>query len=234
MLEVHNLEVSYGDVQVLWGVDFEVRQNEIVALVGSNGAGKTTLFKTISGLLKPSKGSIHFAGSSLAGIPSAEVVRHGIVYVPEGRRLFAGMTVEENLIMGAYLRNDKQAVKRDLDRVYEYFPRLAERRRQLAGKMSGGEQQMCAIARGLMAQPKLMMIDELSLGLAPIIVEQLIEILRQIHQEGVMLAIVEQDVQTALQIADRAYVMEQGRIAKEDRASVLLEDDSIKTAYLGI
>lgn len=232
MLEVQGLEVAYGDAQVLFGVNLKVSEGEIVALVGSNGAGKTSLLSAVSGLLRPSGGSIRLFGKEVAGLRPHEVLGLGAVLVPEGRQLFPGMTVEENLLMGAYGR--KGSLKHDLERVYAYFPRLGERRKQIAGKLSGGEQQMAAIGRGLMARPKLMMVDELSLGLAPVITEKLFEILKQINREGVTVLLVEQDVQWALEIAHQGYVLEHGRIGLSGPASELLGDARVKSVYLGM
>ncbi len=233
MLEVKHVNAGYGEVQVLWDVSLRVERGEIVALVGSNGAGKSTLLKVISGIITPMSGEILFEGAPIAGLPSEQIVRRGIVQVPEGRRLFPEMSVEENLLMGAYTRRDHQ-VKADLEWVYSLFPRLAERRNQEAGSLSGGEQQMCALARGLMGRPKLLLIDEMSLGLAPIIVDSLIEIVRQMNEQGTTILLVEQDVQVALEQADRGYVLEVGRITLEGTARELLQDPRIKEAYLGL
>ncbi len=235
LLQIQNLNVAYGDVQVLWDVNLEVQSGEIVALVGSNGAGKSTLLATISGLVKPRPGSsIKFLGQELAGADARLIVESGIAHVPEGRRLFGAMTVQENLLLGAFRRNDKAQIEKDLERIYGLFPRVQQRKSQLAGKLSGGEQQMVAIGRGLMAQPKLLMIDELSLGLAPVIIENLIEILDQVNKSGVTILIVEQDVQTALEQATRGYVLETGHITISDSAKALLQDERVKRAYLGI
>ena len=235
LLKVKGLETGYGDVQILWGIDVEVHQGEIVAVIGSNGAGKTTYLKTVSGILKPTAGSITFDGEAVDRARSEEIVERGIAHVPEGRRLFPAMTLEENLLMGAYARKmplkDLQA---DLDRVFNYFPVLKERRHQLAGSLSGGEQQMCAIARGLMARPKLLLIDELSLGLAPRIVEELSTIVQEINAEGVTVILVEQDVLTALEMAGRAYVFETGRISLSGDSRELLEHPEMKRSYLGM
>jgi len=234
MLEVKDLNVGYGDVQVLWDVNLEVGEGEVVALVGSNGAGKTTLLYTISGLLHPMSGSIKFMGREIAGMPSEQIVDLGITQVPQGRRLFAGMTVKENIMMGAYHRKDKEQIKRDFQFVLDLFPRMAERLNQPAGSLSGGEQQMCAVARGLMAAPKLLMIDELSLGLAPIIVETIYEAVNQVIMRGTTVLIVEQDVLLALEQADRAYVLDVGHIRMSGPAKELMDDPTIKEAYMGV
>ncbi len=234
MLRIDRLEAGYDDVPVLRGVDLEVHPAEIVALIGSNGAGKSTLLKTLAGLVRATGGGIHFDGHDITREKAHERIHRGITLVPEGRRLFAGLTVEQNLLMGAYQRRDQPAVRRDLERVYQLFPRLKERVNQLAGAMSGGEQQMCAIGRGLMAGPQLLMIDELSLGLAPVAVDTLLEKLKEIREQGLTLLVVEQDVRTALSLADRAYVVETGHVAMQGASTELLADPGIKRAYLGI
>ncbi len=234
LLVIRDLSAGYGLVRVLQSISLEVRQAEFLALVGSNGAGKTTLLRTISGLLPPHAGTIHWAGTSIGGLTPDQIFRQGIVQVPEGRQLFARMSVQDNLLMGAYRRADKAAVRGDLARVYELFPRLAERRRQLAGSMSGGEQQMCAMARALMARPRLLMVDEMSLGLAPIVVDQLMDNLAAIRKQGVTLLLVEQDIHLALAAADRAYVLETGQIVREGLARDLIEDPELRRAYLGV
>lgn len=235
LLEIGAVEGGYGDIQVLWGVDLSVNDGEIVCLVGSNGAGKTTLLKTISGLLRPTAGSIRFDGAELAGAGPDKVLGAGIAHVPEGRRLFRTMTVRDNLLMGAYLRSSKDpGVQRDLGQVFEMFPRLAERSRQDAGTLSGGEQQMCAIGRGIMSRPRLLMIDELSLGLAPRAVEQLSESLLEINRSGVSVLLVEQDVMTALELADRGYVLDRGTVSTSGPASVLAESPQVREAYMGV
>ncbi|QKH38912.1 ABC transporter ATP-binding protein [Achromobacter pestifer] len=233
LLKVEGLNAGYGELPVLRDIALEVRRAEIVALVGSNGAGKTTLLRALSRVL-PCTGSIVMDGRQLSRARPDEAFACGMVQVPEGRQLFDRMTVQDNLLMGAYRRSGKAAIARDLDRVYAYFPRLSERRRQLAGSMSGGEQQMCAMARALMAAPALMMIDEMSLGLAPVVVEQLMEVLAGIRQEGVTVLLVEQDIHLALTGADRGYVMETGRIALSGPAQSLLSDPKVRQAYLGI
>ena len=230
MLEVRGLEAGYGPVQVLWEVELDVGEGEIVALVGSNGAGKTTLLRAISGLISPTGGELRFDGRSLVGLPPEQIVELGIAHVPEGRRLFPGLTVRENLLAGAYASRGVA----DIDRAVELFPRLGERLTQVAGSLSGGEQQMCAIARGLMSRPKLLMIDELSLGLAPKLVEDILERLEAVAEEGTALLVVEQDVDAALRIAARGYVLENGRIVASGPSRELLEDPRVREAYLGV
>jgi branched-chain amino acid transport system ATP-binding protein len=235
LLEVEGLDVAYGGVQVLWDVSLAVAPAEAVALIGANGAGKTTLLRAISGTVPPRRGRIRLRRADVTALPSNRRVRLGIAHVPEGRQLFAGMTVRENLLMGAYCREDRPAaVAADLARVFELFPALAERQRQLAGTLSGGEQQMCAIGRGLMARPTLLLIDELSLGLAPVMVDRLVEGVRAIHRGGTTLLLVEQDVAIALDVAQRAYVVANGRIVLQGPSRVVLESDLVREAYLGI
>lgn len=234
LLRVDGLEVAYGDVQVVWRADLDIRAGAITALIGSNGAGKTTLLRALSGLLPPRRGTITMAGHELAGASPQQFVEHGIAHVPEGRRLFTGLSVHDNLMLGAYRRKDgKHAIRSDLDRMYALFPRLAERRKQDATTMSGGEQQMCAIARGLMASPKLLLIDELSLGLAPAIVDQLAETLRQVRAAGTGILLVEQDVGIALELADMVNVMDQGRTVRQGTADEIAADPAIIAAYMG-
>lgn len=233
LLEVKDIDAGYGEIQVLWDVSLHVDEGEIVALVGSNGAGKSTLLKVISGIMSPMGGQVLLDDEDITGAPSEQIVDRGIIQVPEGRRLFPEMTVEENLLMGAFARRDG-GIQSDLDWVYDLFPILGERRRQEAGSLSGGEQQMCALARGLMGRPKLLLIDEMSLGLAPIIVDDLIEIVSQINAESTTILLVEQDVQVALEQADRGYVLEVGRVTMEGPAHELLEDPRVREAYLGI
>ncbi|MBO8140881.1 MAG: ABC transporter ATP-binding protein [Firmicutes bacterium] len=236
LLRVEGLEVAYGEVQVLWGLDLAVAEQEVVALVGSNGAGKTTTLKALAGALRPRAGRIVFEGRDITGRPAADAVRTGIVLVPEGRQLFAGMSVHENLMMGAYARQDGMgAIRQDLDWVYELFRELAKKRGQLAGTLSGGEQQMCAIGRGLMAKPRLLLLDELSLGLAPVIVDRLVEIVTRIHRErGLAILLVEQDLNVALAMAGRGYVLETGRLVRSGAAEELLADEAVRAAYLGM
>ncbi|TME94053.1 MAG: ABC transporter ATP-binding protein [Chloroflexi bacterium] len=233
-MRVRDVDVAYGEVQVLWGVSLDVFAGEIVALVGANGAGKSTLLSTISGLLSPRSGAIEFAGHPIAGAPTQRMVELGIAHVPEGRRLFPAMSVRDQLLLGAFRRNDRQAVERDLQRVVEIFPRVKERLHNLAGHLSGGEQQMVAIARGVMARPKLLMIDELSLGLAPVVIEALMETIGRLNAEGMTILIVEQDVQAALERATRGYVLETGHIVLQGSAETLLRDERVRQAYLGV
>ena len=232
LLRITQLNAGYGDMPVLRDVSIDIRPAEIVAMIGSNGAGKTTLLRALSGLI-PSSGRMSFDGQSLAGATADEVFGMGLVQVPEGRQLFDHMSVEENLRMGAYKRRDRTAIKDDLTRVYRIFPTLADRRRQLAGSMSGGEQQMCAMARALMARPRLLMVDEMSLGLAPVIVDSLLETMTQIRGQGVTVLLVEQDVHAALSVADRGYVMEIGAIVRKGTANELRGDPEVQRAYLG-
>ena len=234
LLRVRDVDVAYGEVQVLWGVSLDVFAGEIVALVGANGAGKSTLLSTISGLLSPRSGAIEFAGHPIAGAPTQRMVELGIAHVPEGRRLFPAMSVRDQLLLGSFRRNDRQAVERDLQRVVEIFPRVKERLHNLAGHLSGGEQQMVAIARGVMARPKLLMIDELSLGLAPVVIEALMETISRLNAEGMTILIVEQDVQAALERATRGYVLETGHIVLQGSAETLLRDERVRQAYLGV
>ncbi|MGB3540028.1 MAG: ABC transporter ATP-binding protein [Mesorhizobium sp.] len=233
LLKVTGLSAGYGGMPVLRDVSLEVFPAEIVALVGSNGAGKTTLLRALSRVIG-STGGIEFDGRDIVPMTPDEAFGAGLVQVPEGRQLFDRMTVEDNLLMGAYRRDDKAAIARDMDRMYGLFPRLGERKRQLAGSMSGGEQQMCAMARGLMASPKLLMIDEMSLGLAPVVVEQLMEVLATIRDEGVTVLLVEQDVHLALAGADRGYVMETGHVVHQGEAKALIDDPEVRRAYLGL
>jgi branched-chain amino acid transport system ATP-binding protein len=231
LLEAEHLDASYGPVQVLWNVSLEVDETEVVALVGSNGAGKTTLLRALSGLISVSGGDVQFAGRSIAGLAPEQIVECGIAHVPEGRRLFPGLTVRENLLAGAYARGEGP---RELERVIEIFPHLGRRLSQLAGSMSGGEQQMCAIGRGLMSRPKLLMIDELSLGLAPNLVEDILDRVRDLPRHGTSLLLVEQDVDAALRVASRGYVLETGRMVAEGPSADLAEDPRVREAYLGI
>ena len=235
LLRVEGLSVGYGEVQVLWDVSLEVMPGEIVALVGANGAGKSTLLSTISGLLQPWSGHITFAGHSIGGAPTKRIVELGIAHVPEGRRLFAAMSVKDQLLLGAFRRTDRGKIQEDLEHVLGLFPRVKERLYALGGNLSGGEQQMVAIARGLMARPKLLMIDELSLGLAPVLIEGLMDTISELNRrDGTSILIVEQDVQTALEVAARGYVLETGHIALVGDASELLRDERVRRAYLGV
>jgi len=233
MLEVENLNVHYGAIHALKGVSFHLEEGEIVALIGANGAGKSTTLNTISRLNKPTSGDIRYRGASIVETPPQDIVTRGIVQVPEGRRIFPKMSVVENLEMGAYIFSDRQQIEADIEMVFGKFPRLRERRKQLGGTLSGGEQQMLAIARGLMARPQLLLLDEPSMGLAPIIVEQIFDIIREINQQGTSILLVEQNAQMALSIADRGYVFETGKIVLEGDAGDLLEDPMVKEAYLG-
>ena len=233
-LAISGLQAGYGDIQVLWDVSLEVASGEIVCIVGSNGAGKSTLMRCISGLISIKSGTIQVDGDPLPSGQPAAVVSAGIAHVPEGRRLFRAMSVRDNLLMGAYLRKDKAEIAADLERVMAMFPILAERSRQDAGTLSGGEQQMCAIGRGLMARPSMLLIDELSLGLAPRLVEQLADSLREINRTGVAILLVEQDVMSALELSERAYVLERGRITMSGEAAALASDPAIREAYMGL
>ena len=233
MLEVSAVSSGYGEAQVLWDVSLRVDAGEIVAVVGANGAGKSTLLGTISGLVAPWRGSVMFNGVDVAGRRPEQIVAAGISLVPQGRRLFGGLTVHENLLMGAFHRRDG-GVAEDVEKIYTYFPRLRERADQLSGTLSGGEQQMCAIGRGLMARPALLMVDELSLGLAPIVIELLLTVLSGLRKDGLTILLVEQDVQTALETANRGYVIENGRVSLAGSAGDVLADPHVKTAYLGI
>ncbi len=235
MLRVNDIDVFYGDLQVLWDVSFDVKENEILVLIGANGAGKSTTIRTISSLLTPAKGSIEFNGIPISESPPHKIIEHGIVHVPEGRRLFSEMSVEENLIMGSLAPKPKQQRQKTMQHVFELFPRMRERRKQDAGTLSGGEQQMLAIGRGLMSLPKLMMFDEPSLGLAPILVHEIFEMIRRINrEEGVTILLVEQNVRQTLAMCHRAYALENGRIVLEGSGKELLEDEHVKEAYLGI
>ncbi|HMN11859.1 MAG TPA: ABC transporter ATP-binding protein [Bellilinea sp.] len=234
MLTVENLDFSYGDIQVLWNINLNVPEGTVVALVGSNGAGKSTLLKTIAGLYRPQKGKIVYRGQNITKLSADERVKLGLALVPEGRQLFAGMTVAENLMIGAFTRQNREEILADIEEVYELFPVLKDRASQLAGTLSGGEQQMCAIGRGLMSKPYLLLIDELSLGLAPVVVDKMMDAIRVVNQKGVTVFIVEQDVQAAFQLAKYGYVLETGHLVREGSSQELLADESIKKAYLGI
>ena len=233
MLQIKDIDVYYGNIQALRGISLEVNEGEIVTLIGANGAGKSTLLKTISGLLKPKKGSIEYLGSNIDGKQAQSIVKAGISHVPEGRRVFANMTVEENLELGAYLRKDRDGIKKDLQHVYELFPRLLERRKQLSGTLSGGEQQMLAMGRALMSKPKLIILDEPSMGLAPLMVKNIFNIIEMVNKEGVTVLLVEQNANMALSVADRAYVLETGSIVLSGTAKELQESEEVKAAYLG-
>ena len=233
LLSVRNLEVCYGVISALQDVSLEIAQGEIVTLIGSNGAGKTTLLRTISSLLQQARGTVMFDGQDVSTMRPHEIVRRGMSHVPEGRQIFPHHTVRENLLLGAYQDRDKARVRHNLDRCYSLFPVLAERREQKAGTLSGGEQQMLAIGRALMQQPKLLLLDEPSLGLAPLIVRKIFQIIREINAAGTTVFLVEQNAHMALSIAHRAYVLQTGRVIKSDVASKLLEDPDVKKAYLG-
>ena len=233
MLEVNGLKVSYGGINAVKGVDLEVKAGELVTLIGANGAGKTTTLKALAGLLRPAAGRIHYNGDDITALPAFQLVRRGLALVPEGRGVFGRLTVEENLAMGAYSRRDRANVAADYDRVYELFPRLAERRRQLAGTLSGGEQQMLAMGRALMSRPRLLLLDEPSMGLAPLLVQKIFETIRQIAAEGVTLLLVEQNAKLALEVCHRGYVMESGAITLADSAPRLLTNPQVRQAYLG-
>lgn len=233
MLRINDLRVSYGGIRALRGINMEVEDGKIVTLIGANGAGKSTTLRTISGLVKAESGSITYDGKELLGQPINKILEAGIALVPEGRRVFADLTVLENLKIGAYLRRDKAEIEKDIQWVYSLFPRLEERNWQLAGTLSGGEQQMLAVGRALMSRPKLLMLDEPSMGLAPLLVEQIFDIIRQLHADGTTILLVEQNAQAALAVADRGYVLETGRIVTEGTGTALLESDTIRKAYLG-
>lgn len=233
MLEVRDLHVHYGSIRAVKGISLEVKEGEVVALIGANGAGKTTLLNTISGFLRPRQGMIRFQGKEIQGLPPNAVVSRGIVQVPEGRSILTQMTVMENLEMGAYLRKDAPEVRRDLDNILQRFPRLRERKNQLGGTLSGGEQQMLAIGRGLMAKPSLLLLDEPSLGLAPLMVEEIAKIIGEINRTGVTILLVEQNAEMALSIAHHGFVLETGRITLHGPASELLASETIRQAYLG-
>ncbi|MCK6255633.1 ABC transporter ATP-binding protein [Fictibacillus sp. KIGAM418] len=233
MLKVEDINVYYGNIQALEGISLEINQGEIVTLIGANGAGKSTLLKTVSGLLKPKQGKILYEGKSINGKAAQMIVKQGISHVPEGRRVFANMTVEENLQLGAFLRKDKDGIKQDLEKVYELFPRLLERLKQQAGTLSGGEQQMLAMGRALMARPRLLLLDEPSMGLAPLLVKTIFRIIEEINKAGTTILLVEQNANLALSIANRAYVVETGRIVLSGNAAELTSSEQVKMAYLG-
>ena len=233
LLKVDNINVFYGNIHAVKDVSFEVNEGEIVTLIGANGAGKSTTLKTVSGLLHPKTGDVLYKGKSIKGVRAHKIVEAGLAQVPEGRHVFAQMTVEENLKMGAYTRKDKQEINNSLEMVYERFPRLKERTRQLAGTLSGGEQQMLAMGRALMANPRILLLDEPSMGLSPLLVSEIFDIIQEINKQGVTILLVEQNAKKALSIANRAYVLETGRIVKENDAQALLHDEAIKKAYLG-
>jgi branched-chain amino acid transport system ATP-binding protein len=233
MLKVNDINVYYGVIHALKGVSLEINQGEIVTLIGANGAGKSTLLQTISGLLKPKTGEIVFEDEHVAGKVPQLIVKRGISQVPEGRRVFSNMSVEENLELGAYLRNDKKGIQEDFEKIYQLFPRLLERRKQLSGTLSGGEQQMLAMGRALMARPRLLLLDEPSMGLAPLLVKTIFQIIEEINKTGTTILLVEQNANMALSIADRAYVIETGKIVASGTAEELNQSDQIRNAYLG-
>jgi branched-chain amino acid transport system ATP-binding protein len=233
LLKVSGLKVAYGGIQAVKGVDFEVRQGELVTLIGSNGAGKTTTMKAITGLLPLNDGDIQYLGQSIRGKGPWDLVKQGLAMVPEGRGVFTRMTILENLQMGAHIRSDKAGIAQDLDRVFTIFPRLKERKDQLAGTMSGGEQQMLAMGRALMSRPKVLLMDEPSMGLSPIMVDKIFEVVREVHGQGVTILLVEQNASRALEIADRGYVMESGIISMSGDARDMLDDPKVRAAYLG-
>jgi branched-chain amino acid transport system ATP-binding protein len=234
LLEINHIDVYYGDVQVIFDLSIKVEKGEVVSIIGGNGAGKSTLLKTISGLIQPSAGQIHFEGAPIHARPPEEIVDCGIVHVPEGRRLFSLMTVKDNLVVGGYNKRASQAVAQTIQRVYSLLPRLSERENQLAMTLSGGEQQMVAIGRGLMALPHLLMLDEPSLGLAPILIRSIFETVRKIADQGTTVLLVEQDVKHSLSLSDRGYVLEHGRVVMEGEAGELMANPHVKEAYLGI
>ncbi|AXI10883.1 ATP-binding cassette domain-containing protein [Oceanobacillus sp. 143] len=233
MLNVEEIDVYYGNIKALKGVSLNVNEGEIVTLIGANGAGKSTLLKTLSGLLKPKKGEIEYNNKSIAGKPAQAIVKAGISHVPEGRRVFANMTVEENLELGAYLRKDSKGIREDFEKVFELFPRLFERKKQLSGTLSGGEQQMLAMGRALMAKPKLLLLDEPSMGLAPLLVKTIFNIIEEINRDGTTILLVEQNAHMALSIATRAYVIETGSVITSGTAENLQASEEIRQAYLG-
>lgn len=233
MLEVHDLQVYYGVIQAIKGVSFHVDKGEVVALIGANGAGKTTILHTLTGLIAPKSGKIEYEGKNITKVPGYKIVSMGMAHVPEGRRVFSQLTVYQNLKLGAYTRKSKKEINETLETVYERFPRLEERKNQIAGTLSGGEQQMLAMGRALMSHPQIILMDEPSMGLSPIFVNEIFDIIKEVSASGTTVLLVEQNAKKALSIADRAYVLETGNIVKEGKASDLLNDDSIKKAYLG-
>ena len=233
LLEVKGLKISYGGINAVKGIDLRVQEGEMVALIGANGAGKTTTLKAICGLLAPSAGRVYYRGVDVTGAPSYELVERGLALVPEGRQVFGRLTAEENLEMGAYVRDDGAGIRADLQRVYALFPRLHERRRQTAGTLSGGEQQMLAIGRALMSAPRLLLLDEPSMGLAPLMVQRIFETIRKVASEGVTVLLVEQNAKLALEVSSRGYVMESGLIALTAASAALLADSQVRQAYLG-
>lgn len=233
MLRVENLNVYYGMIHAIKDISLEVKKSEIVSLVGANGAGKTTTLQAISGMLKPRSGSVQYLEHNLLTTPPHQIVKHGLAHVPEGRRVFAQMTVLENLEMGAYISKDKERDKKNLDRVFAHFPRLEERKKQLSGTLSGGEQQMLAIGRAMMASPDMLLLDEPSMGLSPLLVKEIFKIIQELNQDGMTILLVEQNAQMALSVADRAYVLETGRVVMEGTGAELLTNERVRSAYLG-
>ena len=233
MLEIKDLEVYYGVIQAIKGISFDVNEGEVIALIGANGAGKTTTLQTITGMLSAKKGSILFEGTDITKVPGHKIVSMGMAHVPEGRRVFAELSVYENLKLGAYTRKDKQEIAESLERVYKSFPRLKERKNQLAGTLSGGEQQMLAMGRALMSKPRIILMDEPSMGLSPIFVNEIFDIIREVSESGTTVLLVEQNAKKALSIADRAYVLETGSITMDGKAEDLLNDEAVQKAYLG-
>ena len=233
LLKVENLEVYYGVIRALKGISFEVNEGEIVTLLGANGAGKTTTMQSIMGLIHPKSGTVTYDGKNITGMPAYKIVKMGMTQVPEGRRIFAELTVYENLLMGAYIESDKAKIKRDIDEIYTIFPRLGERKNQVAGTLSGGEQQMLAMGRAMMSHPRLLMLDEPSMGLSPLLVDQVFDIIKHFHQIGTTILLVEQNASKSLSISDRAYVLENGAIAYSGTGKELAASDDIKKAYLG-
>lgn len=233
MLEVNNLVVSYGAIRALKGISFDVKEGEIISLIGANGAGKTTTLHSISNLIKKQSGSVIFKGEDITNTTPDKIVKAGLIHVPEGRRVFANLSVKENLEMGAYLRKDKAGIKADLEHVYELFPRLRERVKQLAGTLSGGEQQMLAMGRGLMSKPELLLLDEPSMGLAPILVDEIFDIIQKINKDGTTILLVEQNAFKAMSIANRVYILETGQVASSGNSEEMIHDEAVKKAYLG-
>ncbi len=233
LLEIRGLKVAYGGIEAVRGIDLEVAEGELVALIGANGAGKTTTLKAIAGMLRPTAGTLRYDGEEVTGLPSHRLIRRGIALVPEGRGVFARLTVEENLAMGAYIRDDRAAVRTDAERVFDLFPRLRERRAQVAGTLSGGEQQMLAIGRAMMSRPRLLLLDEPSMGLAPLMVQRIFEVVRSIAAQGVTILLVEQNALLALEAAARGYVMESGALTLQDTGAALLASPQVRQAYLG-
>ncbi len=233
MLKVENLQVYYGMINAIKGISFEVNQGEVIALIGANGAGKTTILHTVTGLISPKEGTIEFEGTNLAKIPAHQIISLGMAHVPEGRRVFQQLTVYENLELGAYILKDKQQIKKNLEYVYAHFPRLEERKNQIAGTLSGGEQQMLAMGRALMSNPKILLMDEPSMGLSPLLVNEIFKIIQEVSKDGTTVLLVEQNAKKALSIADRGYVLETGKIVLSGSAEELLNNEEIKKAYLG-